>query len=132
MSKRKSSKRSGYKIGYAQPPKSTQFKPGKSGNPRGRPKGSRGLATIMQEVMNGKIDVAEGGRNKRLSAFEVMLKKLRNDAIRGDKQAFKLLLPLFERYAGSVQAKQSLKELLDEDQKILAEYLPDSDDFTGE
>jgi hypothetical protein len=82
----------------------------------------------MQEVMNHKIDVAEGGRSKRLPAFEIMLRRFRNDAIRGDKQAFKLLLPLFERYAESVQAKQSLKELLDEDERILAEYLTDTDE----
>ena len=30
-----------YEVGYGKPPKSTQFKPGRSGNPKGRTKGSR-------------------------------------------------------------------------------------------
>ena len=29
-----------YEVGYGKPPKATRFKPGKSGNPGGRPKGS--------------------------------------------------------------------------------------------
>ena len=31
------------KVGYGRPPLTTRFKPGESGNPRGRPKGSKSL-----------------------------------------------------------------------------------------
>ncbi|MFZ3585531.1 DUF5681 domain-containing protein, partial [Loktanella sp. DJP18] len=31
----------GYSVGYAKPPESSRFKKGKSGNPKGRPKGAK-------------------------------------------------------------------------------------------
>lgn len=34
------------------PNKDTQFKPGESGNPKGKPKGSKHLSTIIQELAN--------------------------------------------------------------------------------
>ncbi len=43
------------KIGYGRPPKAGQFKPGQSGNPQGRPKGSTNLATDLS------AELAEGG-----------------------------------------------------------------------
>ena len=38
-----------YKVGYKRPPVSTRFKPGSSGNPKGRPKGQRNFKTIMRK-----------------------------------------------------------------------------------
>jgi hypothetical protein len=37
------------KVGYKRPPKATQFKPGKTGNARGRPKGSRKQTPISSK-----------------------------------------------------------------------------------
>jgi Family of unknown function (DUF5681) len=45
MPDQKSSKASDYVVGYRRPPKASQFIAGKSGNPRGRPKGSRSCLT---------------------------------------------------------------------------------------
>jgi len=42
----------GYETGYGKPPKAHQWKPGESGNPKGRPKGSRnkrGLEAFLRE-----------------------------------------------------------------------------------
>jgi Family of unknown function (DUF5681) len=67
-----------YDVGRGKPPKHTRFKPGQSGNPRGRPKGSRNTATILQEKLDAKVEVREGGKIKRMSKREIGILKAVN------------------------------------------------------
>jgi Family of unknown function (DUF5681) len=120
---RRGSRAADYAVGYGRPPTGTKFASGKSGNPRGRPKGSRTIGTILQDILRQKIAVTENGKTRRLAALEVMLRRLVNDAMRSDAKAMKLLLALVERYAETTEAKVQLGELLAEDQTILAQYL---------
>ena len=43
-----------YKVGYKKPPIENQFKEGKSGNPKGRPLGSKNFSTILKPVFTNK------------------------------------------------------------------------------
>ena len=43
-------------VGYKRPPKHTQFKPGQSGNPRGRGKNTRNFKTDLVEELREQID----------------------------------------------------------------------------
>ncbi|WP_245284790.1 DUF5681 domain-containing protein [Bradyrhizobium sp. th.b2] len=110
-------------VGYGRPPKATQFKKGKSGNPRGRPKGSRSIGLVLQEVLGQRIAVTENGKTRRLPALEVMLRRLANDAMRSEPVALKLMLSLFDRYGESPEATIKLDEILEEDKAILANFL---------
>jgi hypothetical protein len=38
-------------VGYGQPPVASRFKPGTSGNPKGRPRGAKNLKTLVKEAM---------------------------------------------------------------------------------
>ena len=113
-----------YEIGFGRPPKATRFKPGKSGNPRGRPKGSRPVGAVLQEVLRQRIPVTENGRTRRLPALEVMLRRLANEAMRSEPSAVKLMLSLVDRYTETPEATLSVDELHAEDQAIIARYLP--------
>src|SRR3974390_1673189 len=65
-----------YKIGYGKPPKASQFKPGRSGNPEGRRKGSLNLVTDLSAELGEKIPVREAGRPRRVSKQRALIKPL--------------------------------------------------------
>jgi hypothetical protein len=112
-----------YIVGYRRPPKETQFKAGESENPNGRPKGSRPIGALLQEIIQQKVSVTEKGKTRRIAALEVMLRRLVNDAMRSDQRAIKLLLSLVDRYGESPKSALQLNEMLTEDAEILAQYL---------
>jgi hypothetical protein len=51
MPDRKNSGTSNYVVGYRRPPKVTQFAAGKSGNPKGRPNGSRSVGAVLKDIL---------------------------------------------------------------------------------
>ena len=55
------------KAGYGRPPKDSRFKPGRSGNPRGRPKGVRNLRSDFNEVMTKRVRIREDGELRYVS-----------------------------------------------------------------
>src|SRR5665213_1175596 len=129
MPKRKSSKPA-YIVGYRRPPKATQFKPGESGNRKGRMKGSRLVGSVLQDIIQQKVSVTESGKTRRIPALEVIIRRLANDAMRSDPRAIKLLLSLVDRYGDSPATKVQLSDMLAEDETILAEYLQDATSFS--
>lgn len=76
-------------VGYKSPPVAHQFKPGVSGNPRGRPKGSKDKLRIFERVMGQLHAVVEDGRTVQRSTLELILIALRNKAFTGNTAAYK-------------------------------------------
>ena len=85
-----------YTVGKGKPPEHTRFQKGQSGNPTGRRKGSKNVATLLEQVLNERVIVTENGKRKRITKLEAMLKQLANKAASGDHRAIKLLMPLAE------------------------------------
>ena len=86
-----------YKVGYGKPPKSGQFKRGKSGNLKGRPKGSLKLATDLAAELNEQITVREDGKARRVSKQRALIKSLMAKALQGDVRATAAVLALYAR-----------------------------------
>jgi hypothetical protein len=61
-----------YPVGYKKPPRHTQFKPGMSGNAKGRPKGAKNFATVLEHELRARIEVTENGKRKRISKREAI------------------------------------------------------------
>jgi hypothetical protein len=79
-------------VGYGRPPVEHQFKPGQSGNKRGRPKGSKNEATILNELLSRKININQNGKTRRISVLEGMFLKFAEDALRGNPKSAAFLL----------------------------------------
>jgi hypothetical protein len=75
-----------YEIGYKRPPKSSQFKKGRSGNPKGRPKSSKNLITLLEKELDQPVIVNENGRKRKLSRRQAMAKRIVADALQGDRR----------------------------------------------
>ena len=81
-----------YEVGYGKPPKNTQFKKGKSGNPLGRPKKKKNLVDLLQTTLDEEIIVNGVKKSKR----ELLVMSIVNDAIKGNASSRKLLLPFID------------------------------------
>jgi len=78
----------GYETGFGRPPKSTQWKKGKSGNPKGRPKKKQeniaDYARILLEPVSAR---GADGKPVTLGSLEAAYVHLSKKALRGDNAA---------------------------------------------
>jgi hypothetical protein len=87
-----------YEVGFARPPKATQFKKGRSGNPRGRPKAAEIVDArgALDRVLQRRITITYEGEPRRVTVLEALLLKVREMAAGGDIAMLKLQLRLIE------------------------------------
>ena len=80
--------------GFARPPTQSQFQQGQSGNPRGRPKGSRNLKTDLANLLRGKVEITINGEKRRMTRQEAMLLSMFQRAVQKDAHAAKTLFDM--------------------------------------
>ena len=113
-----------YEIGYGKPPKRTRFKPGQSGNPRGRPKGTKNLKTDLAEELGEKIVIREGDETRRVSKQRAVVKTIVAKTLKGDVRSGSLLTAMMMRLLDTGEgAPESTDALLDDEHEILAAFV---------
>jgi hypothetical protein len=112
----------GYAVGYGKPPRHSQFRPGQSGNPAGRRKGVRNLATDVKRTLRVPVKVKENGRSRKISTQEGALMVLREKALKGDARALDRLLEYASRYNNDGGEIGQAQPLGADDQAILEDY----------
>ncbi|MBW7974495.1 DUF5681 domain-containing protein [Bradyrhizobium sp. BR 10289] len=106
------------KVGYGKPPKAHQFKPGQSGNPSGRPKKRKDEATLTRELLDRIVTITERGKVKRIRMIEALIRRVLEDALKGNIKNVKLLFALYN----AASTNQSIEDLTEDDKAVLAVY----------
>ena len=118
-----------YEVGYAKPPQSTRFKPGRSRNPKGRPKGANRLpalnderlkTTIMEEAYR-QIAVSEGSRSVSIPMAQAVVRSIAVNAAKGNSRAQRLfaeMLVMTEREKTAIDYKNHWEAELERRQRL--------------
>jgi hypothetical protein len=86
-------RRRNYEVGYRRPPREYQFKPGHSGNPRGRPKERRTMYDVLNDLVERKVST----NTSEVSGIEAMVRRIIKDAMNGGPRAFRLFVKFARR-----------------------------------
>lgn len=107
-------------VGYGKPPRAHRFKPGQSGNPKGRPKGAKSEATILLELLNRKIEIRQNGRIRKITILEGIFHKLAEDSLKGNTKSAAFVLNRLAAIASTASAES---EVNPDDKAVLDAYL---------
>lgn len=110
--------------GFKTPPRSGRFQPGTSGNPSGRPKGSRNLRSDLTDLMNKTVPVRQNGKPRRIRRQEAMLLRLWEKASQGDVRAANSFINMILKLDPLAGAESAMRKPVSEtDEEIIADFL---------
>jgi hypothetical protein len=111
----------GYRVGKNRPPPEHRWKPGQSGNTKGRPKGRKNSATITREILDRRLQVPVNGQMRMVTVRELMLTRFAETGLKGDTKSASFLLQRDD--AADADATQKQDETTPEDREIIDAYL---------
>ena len=109
---------------YGCPPEHSQFKPGQSGNPSGRTKGSQNFKTLFNKILNEEISLREGSDVKKLSKAEAIVRGVVIGALKGDARNVAILFRLAEQVGQFQEPSSEITEI----RRVIVGWRSDSKD----
>lgn len=98
-------------IGHGHPPKHSQFRPGQSGNPSGRPKKARSIRSDLTEELSATIRISDGKTSDEISKQRAIIKALVNAALAGNLRAVATVLDFCAKNQDDATYDISLEEI---------------------
>ena len=83
-----------YAVSCGKPPLHTRFQKGKSGNPKGRPRGKKNISTLLSTALNASIVVVANGRRRKVTKREAIVTQLVNKSAAADLKATQMVLTM--------------------------------------
>jgi hypothetical protein len=108
-------------VGYGKPPRAHQFKPGQSGNPKGRKKGVKNEATILQELLQQKVAVNDRGKRRKIMLLEAVLRRIIDDCLKGNTKSAAFLLNRYHMYVTGADVAGS--DIGEDDKAVLQAFM---------
>jgi hypothetical protein len=103
--------------GYGKPPKNTQFKKGRSGNPKGRPRPTVqqvSEGSIFRKVAKEQISIEVNGIRHTMPRWEAYIRQIYTMALGKDHSAARLLDQLRRQFPGDLLPGDSVTYLISE------------------
>lgn len=108
-----------YTVGYGKPPAQHRFKPGQSGNPRGRKSRKRNESEIIAMVRDELVTMTINGKTRRITAFEAATRKTFSTCLaKGNVRDIEKLFQLFARY-GAEPEEQRIAQMKEASEQVL-------------
>ena len=109
-----------YEVGYGKPPCHTRLVKGQSGNPRGRPPGSKNLSTLLSEALNETVIVTENGGRRKVTKRQAIITQLVNRSATADFRAIKILLDIVRDIESQTEpSAPETSDFSEADEKVL-------------
>jgi Family of unknown function (DUF5681) len=108
-----------YEVGYQRPPVGTRFQKGRSGNPKGRPVGSRSLDSLLTAALDEAVTVNENGKRRSITKREAIIHQLVNKSASADMKAIQMVLALMQQVEDQPEASSNVEALDEADHKVL-------------
>src|SRR5947207_14693390 len=99
------------KVGYGSPPLHSRFKPGQSGNPSGRAKGSENLKTLFNRILDEEISLRDGADVKKVSKAEALMRGVVVGALKGDPRNMAMLFRFAEQTGHFQEPSNNITEI---------------------
>jgi len=109
--------------GYKNPPQESQFPKGVSGNPSGRPRGSKNTFKLIEEILEQKITINQDGKALKISKKIAMLTQLINSAVKGNLKAIASIIPYMLQIDAKNFENQSSETLSVDDETFITNFI---------